>query len=213
MTISVLIADDQSLVRAGLAAILESDPAFEVVARCADGLEAVDAARLHRPDVALLDIRMPRMDGLEAARQILQPGSTTRVVILTTFGRDDYVRAAIRLGTSGFLLKDAGPDLLKEAVRAAAVGDALVSPELTVRLLAELGGGPAPAPQAEALTERELEIVRRLARGLSNAELARELYISLGTVKSHLANIQSKLSARNRVEIASWAWESGLMGE
>jgi DNA-binding NarL/FixJ family response regulator len=219
VVIRIIIADDQVLVRAGFAAILSHSPEFEVVGQYADGREAVQGAQELRPDVALLDIRMPRLDGLEATRLIQQSGLPTKVIIITTFDSDDYVLTAINNGASGFLLKDAGPDLLKEAVRAVASGDALVSPAVTVRLLANLAHTHARgfrnrhAAAAIELTERELEVVRALARGASNAELSTALRISLGTVKSHLANIQSKLAARNRVEIASWAWSVGLMDD
>ncbi|GAU68336.1 putative two-component response regulator [Streptomyces sp. NBRC 110611] len=221
MPISVVIADDQEMVRTGFRMILESQDDIEVLDDVVDGeaaLEAVD--RLH-PDVLLLDIRMPGVDGLEVTRRLTEratarPGSghRTRVVIVTTFDLDEYVHAGLRGGASGFLLKDASPAMLVEAVRAAAVGDSLVSPAITVRLLREMTpaagcGGPARMP-SEPLTEREQDVVRALARGRTNAEIAGELYVSLSTVKSHLANVQSKLAARNRVEIAAWAWESGL---
>ncbi|MFF4605558.1 response regulator [Streptomyces sp. NPDC001339] len=221
MPISVVIADDQEMVRTGFRMILESQDDIEVLDDVVDGqaaLEAVD--RLH-PDVLLLDIRMPKVDGLEVTRRLTaraaahpESGQRTRVVIVTTFDLDEYVHAGLYGGASGFLLKDASPAMLVEAVRAASVGDSLVSPAITVRLLREMApavgcGGPDRTP-SEPLTEREQDVVRALARGRTNAEIADELYVSLSTVKSHLANVQGKLEARNRVEIAAWAWESGL---
>ncbi|MER5930567.1 response regulator transcription factor [Streptomyces sp. NPDC002054] len=213
MTISVVIADDQAMVRTGFRMILESQPDITVLADVVDGEAALAAVEEHRPDVLLLDIRMPKLDGLEVTRRLAGRSSTPRIVIVTTFDLDEYVHAALHGGASGFLLKDASPAMLVEAVRAAAVGDSLVSPAITVRLLREMAPRtPAAAARhpAEPLTEREREVVRCLARGLTNAEIAGELYVSLSTVKTHLANVQVKLGARNRVEIAAWAWESGL---
>ncbi|MFF4641885.1 response regulator [Streptomyces sp. NPDC001389] len=212
MTIRVVIADDQDMVRTGLRMILESQPDIEVVADAPDGQTALAAVAEHHPDVLLLDIRMPRVDGLEVTRR-LSGQDTPRIVILTTSDRDEYVHAALHGGACGFLLKDAGPATLVEAVRAAA-GDALVSPAITVRLLREMAprmAGPQAARRpSEPLTERERDVVRCLARGLTDAEIAAELYVSLSTVKNHLASVQAKITARNRVEIAAWAWESGL---
>ncbi|MFD8634201.1 response regulator [Streptomyces sp. NPDC059533] len=212
MAIRVVIADDQEMVRTGFRMILESQPDIEVLADVVDGEAALAAVEEHRPDVLLLDIRMPKLDGLEVTRR-LSGRDRPRIVIVTTFDLDEYVHAALHGGASGFLLKDASPAMLVEAVRAAAVGDSLVSPAITVRLLREMAPR-TPANQArrpaEPLTEREREVVRCLARGLTNAEIAGELYVSLSTVKTHLANVQAKLDARNRVEIAAWAWESGL---
>ncbi|MEV7728389.1 response regulator [Streptomyces sp. NPDC101733] len=213
MAIRVVIADDQEMVRTGFRMILESQPDIEVVADVVDGEAALAAVAEHRPDVLLLDIRMPKLDGLEVTRR-LAGQDTPHIVIVTTFDLDEYVHAALHGGASGFLLKDASPAMLVEAVRAAAVGDSLVSPAITVRLLREMAPR-IPAAQAarrpvEPLTEREREVVRCLARGMTNAEIAGELYVSLSTVKTHLANVQVKLDARNRVEIAAWAWESGL---
>lgn len=214
MAIRVVIADDQEMVRTGFRMILESQPDIEVVADVVDGEAALAAVARHRPDVLLLDIRMPKLDGLEVTRRLSGTHDTPRIVIVTTFDLDEYVHAALHGGASGFLLKDASPAMLVEAVRAAAVGDSLVSPAITVRLLREMAPR-TPAAQAarrpaEPLTEREREVVRCLARGLTNAEIAGELFVSLSTVKTHLANVQAKLDARNRVEIAAWAWESGL---
>ena len=215
MTTTVPVADGQEMVRAGFAMILDAREDLEVVASCADGVQALEAARRLRPDVALLDVRMPRLDGLEVTRLLAGPGvpDPVRVVVVTTFDLDEYVYAALRAGAVGFLLKDAGPALLVEAVRAAAAGESLISPAVTVRLLQRLAA-PAPAARtpAEPLTPRELDVVRLVARGLTNNEVAGELFVSLGTVKAHLGSAQAKLGARNRVEVAAWAWESGEAG-
>jgi DNA-binding NarL/FixJ family response regulator len=217
--IRVLIADDQEMVRAGFRMILESQDDMEVVADVADGVSAVRLARELRPDVCLLDIRMPGMDGLEVTKTLAGPGVTDplKVVVVTTFDLDEYVHTALSNGANGFLLKDAGPALLLEAVRAADRGDALVSPQITVRLLRHFATANATAPAAHAttepLTERELDVVRATARGLTNTEIGAELYLSLSTVKTHLAAVQAKIGARNRVEVAAWAWRTGLMAE
>jgi DNA-binding NarL/FixJ family response regulator len=214
VTIRVLVADDQAMVRGGLRMILEDQPDIEVVAEAADGVEAVEAARRLRPDVSLVDIRMPRLDGIEVTRMLAGPGvrEPLRVIVVTTFDLDEYVYGALRGGAAGFVLKDAGPALLVEAVRAAHAGDALVSPSVTVRLLRRLAAtGPAPdLGRGERLSERELEVVRAVAGGRTNREIAAELFISLSTVKSHLSAIQTKLGTRNRVEIAAWAWDRRL---
>lgn len=215
MTLRVVIADDQEMVRSGIRMILETHD-IEVVGEASDGRTAVELSRRLRPDVCLLDIRMPTLDGLEATRLLAGPRVTDPipVVVVTTFDLDEYVQVAIRNGASGFLLKDAGPALLVEAVRAASWGDALVSPSITVRFLrhfASSGTVAKPPDPAVPLTEREEDIVRALARGRTNTEIGEELFISLSTVKSHIANIQGKLGARNRVEIAGWAWETGRM--
>ncbi|MEV0624992.1 response regulator transcription factor [Nonomuraea wenchangensis] len=215
MTIRVLVADDQQLVRTGFQMILDAQPDMEVVAAVADGAEAVAEARRLRPDVCLLDIRMPRLDGIEVTRILAGPGveNPLRVVIVTTFDLDEYVYGALRSGATGFLLKDSGPTLLIEAVRAAAAGDALVSPSVTVRLLQHLAQPrrATPPPMNDPLTERELDVVRLIARGRTNQEVAAELFVSLSTVKTHLGSIFAKLGVRNRVEIAAWAWESGVV--
>ncbi|WP_329521786.1 response regulator transcription factor [Spirillospora sp. NBC_01491] len=214
MTTRVLIADDQEMVRTGFRMIVDSQPDMEVVGEARDGAEAVALARRLRPEVCLFDIRMPRMDGLEATRLLAGPdvAEPLRVVIVTTFDMDEYVYGALRGGAVGFLLKDSGPALLVEAVRAAANGEALVSPSITVRLLEHLAtASAAPAPPRGSLTGRELDVVRLVARGRTNDEIAGELFVSLSTVKTHLSSIQRRLDARNRVEIAAWAWESGLM--
>jgi DNA-binding NarL/FixJ family response regulator len=215
VTISVLVADDQELVRTGFQMILDAQPDIKVVSAVADGIEAIEEARRLRPDVCLLDIRMPRLDGLEVTRILAGPGAhdPMKIVIVTTFDLDEYVYGALRSGACGFLLKDSGPTLLIEAVRAAAVGDALVSPSITVRLLEHLARPrrTTARPGVEPLTERELDVVRLVARGRTNQEVAGELFVSLSTVKTHLSSIQAKLGARNRVEIAAWAWESGVV--
>ncbi|WP_307867752.1 response regulator transcription factor [Umezawaea beigongshangensis] len=215
MTIRVLIADDQEMVRVGFRMILENEPDVEVVADVADGVAALTRARELRPDVCLLDVRMPGADGLEVTRRLAGPGAVDpiKVVVVTTFDLDEYVHTALENGASGFLLKDAGPALLIEAVRAAARGDALISPQVTVRMLRHFTR-PASRPSAlpaQTLTQRELDVVREVARGLTNAEIAAALYLSLSTVKTHLASVQNKLEVRNRVEIASWAWRAGLL--
>ncbi|WP_328890726.1 response regulator transcription factor [Streptomyces sp. NBC_00316] len=213
MAVSVVIADDQEMVRSGFRAILDAQPGIEVLADVADGVEALEAVKRLRPDVLLLDIRMPRMDGLEVLERLAASGEreSPRVVVVTTFDQDDYVHTALHHGACGFLLKDAGPGLLIEAVRAAAAGDCLISPSLTVRLLSRHArqAVAARAP-ARALTERETEVARLVAAGATNPEIGEQLFLSLSTVKTHLGSIQDKLSARNRVEIAAWVWESGL---
>ncbi|MFD9479837.1 MULTISPECIES: response regulator [Streptomyces] len=208
MTTRILIADDQEDIRSGFRLILDSQPDMTVVGEAADGESAVALARELRPDVVLADIRMPRLDGLEVTR-LLSP--QTRVVVVTTFDLDEYVHTALRNGACGFLLKRSGPALLIEGVRAAMAGDTLISPQITVRLLSRLTqAGPVARPVAHPLTEREVEIVRLVARGLTNAEIGAELFISAGTAKTHIANVQAKLGARNRVGIAAWAWEHGV---
>jgi DNA-binding NarL/FixJ family response regulator len=215
MTISVLLADDQAMVRRGLRMILEDQPDIDVVGEAGDGAEAVAMARRLRPDVCLVDIRMPLLDGIEVTRALAGPGvpDPMRVIVVTTFDLDEYVYGAVRGGAVGFVLKDAGPALLVEAVRAAHKGEALVSPSITVRLLRHLAADSKPSRAARSvpLSDRELEVVRSLARGRTNQEIASELFISLSTVKSHLSGIQTKLGVRNRVGIAAWAWENGLV--
>jgi DNA-binding NarL/FixJ family response regulator len=215
MTISVLLADDQAMIRRGLRLILEDQPDIDVVGEAADGAEAIAMARRLRPDVCLVDIRMPRLDGIEVTRALAGPDvpDPLRVVIVTTFDLDEYVYGALRAGAVGFLLKTAGPALLVEAVRAAGAGDALISPSITVRLLKHLAPAKAPttAKPAVPLSERELEVIRAIAKGRPNREIAAELFISISTVKSHVASVQTKLGLRNRVEIAAWAWENRLM--
>lgn len=214
VSIKVLLADDQAMVRSGFRLILESQPGMTVVGEAGDGATAITLARQLRPDVSLIDIRMPELDGIEVTRALAGPAvkDPLRVVIVTTFDTDEYVYGALQAGAAGFLLKDAGPSLLIEAVRAAHAGDALISPSVTVRLLQQL----APArrrrgPEAKSiLSERELEIVACIAKGRTNQEIAAELFISLSTVKTHITRIQEKLDVRNRVEIAAWSWETGI---
>lgn len=211
MTLRVLVADDQSIVRSGLRMVLEAQ-GIDVIAEAANGREAVDLARRLRPDVCLMDIRMPDLDGLEATRLLAGPGvaEPIPVVVVTTFDLDDYVHLAIRNGASGFLLKDAGPALIAEAVRAAVNGDALISPSVTVRLLQHFAvPDPARRTLVSPLSEREELVVIEVAKGRTNQEISEDLHISLSTVKTHLANISVKLGARNRVEIAGWAWSTG----
>jgi DNA-binding NarL/FixJ family response regulator len=213
MTVRVVIADDQHLVRAGLKMILDAQPDIEVIGEATNGVEAVALARELQPDVCLFDIRMPEMDGIEATRQLAGP-SVARpmaIVIITTFDLDEYVHGALKAGARGFLLKDAGPALLVQAIHAAANGDALIAPNVTVRLLAtfaETRRDTAPKQPIDPLTDREEEVLLAVAKGLTNAEVASDLFISLSTVKTHIASLMSKLVARNRVEIAMWAYET-----
>ncbi|UUW91042.1 response regulator [Pimelobacter simplex] len=217
MTIRVLVADDQDLVRTGLAMILDDQPDIEVVGQAADGTTAVALAQRLRPDVCLVDIRMPGLDGIEvtevlAGRDVADP---IAVVVITTFDLDEYVHGALRAGARGFLLKDAGPELLVQAVHAAAAGDALIAPNVTRRLLETLAAA-APArrrtPPVERLTQREEEVLRLVAVGRTNAEIAGELFISLTTAKTHVASLLTKIGVRNRVEVAMWAYETGRVG-
>ncbi|GGM30981.1 response regulator [Dactylosporangium sucinum] len=213
MTVRVLVADDQEIVRTGLTMILNAQPGIEVVAEAGDGRRAVELARRERPDVCLLDIRMPGLDGIEATRALAGPqvDDPLAVVVITTFDLDEYVYAALRAGARGFLLKDAGPALLVQAVHAAAEGDALIAPSITTRLLrafADAGPPQAPRQPIEPLTDREEQVVGLLAQGRTNAEIAQELRITLSTVKTHVASLMNKIGARNRVEIAMWAYET-----
>ena len=213
MSVRVVVADDQEIVRAGLTMILNAQPDIEVVAEAANGQRAVELAQRLRPDVCLFDVRMPGVDGIEATRRLAGPGVTDplAVVVITTFDLDEYVYAALRAGARGFLLKDAGPAMLAEAVHAAASGDALIAPSVTARLLkafAQTGPATPPARPIEALTGREEQVLAAVAAGRTNNEIARELYITLSTVKTHIASLMAKLGARNRVEIAIWAYEN-----
>jgi DNA-binding NarL/FixJ family response regulator len=213
MTIRVIVADDQEIVRTGLTMILNAQPDIEVVGEAANGQRAVELARRVRPDVCLFDIRMPGIDGIEATRILAGPtvDDPLAVVVITTFDLDEYVYAALRAGARGFLLKDAGPALLTQAIHAAAAGDALIAPSITTRLLrAFADAGPASPPKqpVEPLTDREEQVLAKVARGRTNNEIADELYITLSTVKTHIASLMAKLGARNRVEIAIWAYET-----
>jgi DNA-binding NarL/FixJ family response regulator len=211
----VVIADDQALVRAGFRKLLEVDPELEVVAEASDGREAVAAVRDRRPDVVLMDIRMPEVDGLEATRRIAEEGSPARVLILTTFGLTEYVYEALRAGASGFLLKDSPAEELLAGVRIIARGDALLDPTITRAVIEDFARAPRwrkdLAERLERLTPRELEVLEFLARGLSNAEIASELVVSDGTVKTHVARILQKLDLRDRVQAVIIAYESGLV--
>jgi DNA-binding NarL/FixJ family response regulator len=215
MSTRVLIADDQALVRAGFRKLLESAPDIEVVGDAADGCEAVDQARRLRPTVVLMDIRMPRLDGIEATRRLTADAEGIRVLILTTFGLDDYVYEALRAGASGFMLKDAPPEELLAAVEVVARGDALIAPAVTRSVIEEfVRRSPAespPPPAVEELTEREREVLELLARGLSNAEIAERLVVSAGTVKTHVAHVLAKLGLRDRVQAVILAYESGVV--
>lgn len=212
MTIRVVVADDQELVRSGFAMILDAQPDIEVVAEAADGAEAVEAVRRHAPDVALLDIRMPRVDGIEACRAIAAQGGC-RMVMLTTFDADEYVFEALHAGAGGFLLKDVRRDDLVHAVRVVAAGDSLLAPSVARRLVERYtAGGPARTdPRLDALTGRERETLLLLARGLSNAEIAAELVVSEHTVKTHVGNVLAKLGLRDRIQAVICAYETGLV--
>jgi DNA-binding NarL/FixJ family response regulator len=213
MTIRVLVADDQDIVRAGLCMILEAQPGITVVGEAADGRRAIAMARSLRPDVCLLDIRMPDVDGIEATRQLAGPDvvEPLAVVVITTFDLDEYVYGALKAGARGFLLKDAGAELLTQAVHAAARGDALIAPNITARLLSSFADNrsrPMPPEPLEPLTAREEQVLLAAARGRTNGEIGDELSISLSTVKTHIAALMRKLNARNRVEIVMWAYET-----
>ncbi|MBD8868869.1 response regulator [Nocardioides donggukensis] len=211
--VRVLIADDQDMVRVGLATILDAEPSIDVVGQARDGLEAVQQVRSLRPDVCLFDVRMPNLDGIEATRQVAGPHveDPVPVIVITTFDQDEYVYDALRAGARGFLLKDADPDLLARAVRSAATGEALIAPAVTARLLATFASsrGEAVTEPVEPLTAREEAVLDLVAAGRTNTEIAEELYLSLSTVKTHISALMTKLSARNRVEIVIWAYESG----
>ena len=208
-----MIVDDQALVRSGFRVILDAEPDIEVVGEAGDGVEAVRAARATRPDVVLMDIRMPNVDGIEATRQIARARASTRILILTTFDLDEYVYYALRAGASGFLLKDAGIADLVHAVHVVARGDALLAPSVTRRLIEEHLARASPEPQAKLaeLTPREVEVLRLVARGLSNGEIARSLIVGESTVKTHVARIFAKLDLHDRAQAVVIAYESGLV--
>ena len=211
----VLLADDQAMVRVGFRLILESEPGIVVAGEADDGAQAVALARELRPDVVLMDIQMPTMDGLEATRRLLDPpGDSPKVLILTTFERDEYVFEALRSGASGFLLKNAPPEHLIEAVQVVAAGEALLAPSVTRRVIEEFARrSPAAVrpPALDQLTEREVEVLRLLARGLANAEIAARLFVGEATVKTHVSNVLTKLGLRDRVQAVVFAYESGLV--
>ncbi len=210
MTLRVLVADDQEIVRTGLATILGAQDGIEVVAEAVDGRDAVEQARRLRPDVCLLDVRMPRMDGIEATRLLAGPdvADPMAVVVVTTFDLDEYVYGALQAGARGFLLKDCGPQVLAHAVRAAADGGSLVAPTVTTRLLRAYATRDDPRSPTSPLTEREEDVLLAVARGLTNHEVAAELHVSLSTVKTHLGSLMLKLAVRNRVELALWAYQT-----
>ncbi len=213
--ISVLIVDDQDLVREGLRMLLEAEPDMSVAGEAGDGNQALAQGRLLDPDVILMDVRMPEMNGIEATTRLVQGGSRARILMLTTFNLDEYVYHALKAGASGFLLKDAHREQLASAVRAAAAGETLLAPAITRRLIEDFCHGPAPgaaaATTAGRLTERELGVVRLVAQGLSNIEIAGKLYLSEATVKSHIARILAKLGLRDRVQVAVFAYENGIV--
>jgi DNA-binding NarL/FixJ family response regulator len=217
VTVRVLIVDDQALVRTGFRMILEAESDMEVVGEAADGREAIDETRRLRPDVVLMDVRMPELDGIEATRRLLERDPVdAKVVMLTTFDMDEYVYEALQAGASGFMLKDVPPEQLVTGIRAVASGDALLAPSVTRRVIEEFVRHP-PASVRESpqeldnLTDRELEVLKQMARGLSNAEIAKELYVSETTVKTHVAHVLMKLDLRDRVQAVVLAYESGLI--
>ena len=211
MTVRIVVADDQELVRAGFSMILGAQPDFEVVAEASDGASAIEAVRAHEPDVVLLDIRMPGVDGIEAARVVCAE-TACRAIMLTTFDLDEYVYQALRAGASGFLLKDVRRDDLVHAVRVVAAGEALLAPSITRKLIAEFTSRaePRPTPRLEVLTAREQETLKMISRGLTNAEIAEAMFVSEHTVKTHVSNVLSKLGLRDRIQAVIAAYESGI---
>ncbi len=213
--ISVLIVDDQDLVREGLRMLLEAEPDLAVAGEAADGGQALAQARLLDPDVILMDVRMPGMNGIEATTRLVQAGSRARILMLTTFNLDQYVYHAMKAGASGFLLKDASGEQLAAAVRTVSAGQALLAPAITRRLIEDFCNGPAPGAAAAGetgrLSERELDVVRLVAQGMSNAEIAAKLYLSEATIKSHIARVLAKLGLRDRVQVAVFAYEKGIV--
>jgi DNA-binding NarL/FixJ family response regulator len=215
MSISVLLADDQAMVRAGFRMILESEPDIKVIGEAEDGAGAVAKARILGPDLVLMDIQMPIMNGLEATRQIVhESGGLIKILILTTFERDDYIFEALRAGASGFLLKNASPEDMVKAVRVVAAGNALLAPSVTRRIISEFARRPVQSnvnAESEKLTQREIEVLNLIARGKSNLEIAEELIVSEATVKTHVSNLLAKLDLRDRVQAVVFAYESGLV--
>jgi DNA-binding NarL/FixJ family response regulator len=217
MTITVVVADDQALVRAGFRVLVNSASDLEVVGEASDGIEAVELVEATRPNVVLMDVRMPRMDGLEATRQIVksQGADGSRVLMVTTFDLDEYIFDALRFGASGFVLKDTPPEELLAAIRVIAQGDSLLAPSVTRRLIAEFASRPADQPsesgRLDSLTEREREVLTAIGKGYSNAEIADELSMSLGTAKTHVSRILAKLDARDRTQLVVIAFQSGLV--
>jgi len=215
VTIRLLLADDQQLVRAGFRLILTSEPDIDVIAEAADGASTVATARRLRPDVTLMDVRMPGMDGISATRQLLaNKPAPTRVIVLTTFDVDSYIYDALRAGASGFLLKNVPPEELIHAIHVVAAGEALLDPAVTLRVIEEFSRTPTrrpPSPEYESLTEREKEVLLHIARGLSNAELAARLYVSEATVKTHVARMLAKLGLRDRVQAVVYAYDNGIV--
>ena len=214
MTIQVILADDQPLVRVGLRRLIEQTPDIDVAGEAGTGAEAVQLARDTDPDVVVMDIRMPGMDGIEATQMITAGHARARVVVLTTFDDDDYVYGALRAGASGFLVKDMALDDILTAIRAVAAGDAIIAPGVTRRLIAQFAGRPEPPParrEIDGLTERERQVLTLVGRGLSNAEIAASLFISAGTAKAHVARLLAKLGARDRVQLVIAAYETGLV--
>jgi DNA-binding NarL/FixJ family response regulator len=211
--VRVLVADDQPLVRAGIRRVIEADPSLLVIGEAADGHEAVALTRALRPDIVLMDVRMPIFDGIEATRRLVEAGSEARVVVLTTFGHDDYVLGALRAGASGFVLKEAPPEEILAAIHVVAAGDALISPAVTRSVIEELHRRPPRAElvaKLDQLTPREYEVLGLLARGLSNTEIAAELVVGEGTVKTHVARVLAKLGVRDRVQAVVFAYEAGI---
>ncbi|MBF6619699.1 MAG: response regulator transcription factor [Patulibacter sp.] len=213
--IRVAIADDEALIRGGLRSMLDAEPDLEIVGEAASGRDAVELAKLKRPDVVLMDVRMPEMDGIAATERIVGQGLPSRVLVVTTFDLDDHVYAALRAGASGFLLKDTDPDRLADAVRTVASGDALLSPRVTRRLVEHYVARPTPTPavtsQMSTLTEREHEVLLQVARGLANAEIAARIHLSEATVKTHVTRMLGKLELRSRTQAVVFAYESGLV--
>jgi len=213
MTISVVLADDQPLVRSGFRLIVEAEDDIEVAGEAGDGEEALALVRMTKPDIVLMDVQMPKLNGLEATHRLVAEGVASRIIILTTFEQDDYVFAALRAGASGFMLKNAAPEDLVHAVRIVAGGDALLAPSVTRRLIQDYAQRPAPPKTVglSELTQRELEVLRLLATGKSNAELAAQLHLGEGTVKTHVSHLLRKLGLRDRVQAVVFAYESGLV--